>query len=317
MKLEKASNILVSFIIPAYNEEQNLPKTLSSIKTNLEELGYETIVVDNGSTDSTAEVAERHGAVVLKAPEKTIGGLRNLGATEASGKFLVFLDSDVTLTRGWTEEFVKSISSTEADERLITGSRCGVSSSENWIEKYWFAPMLQEIPNYMNSGHLILRRNLFKDLGGFNEELITGEDWEFSRRARKQGVKIVNNPELRVVHDGYPKNLMQFLQRESWHGLQDFCDFESFRTSKVALVAIGYWIIWLAGILASVHFRSISYFVLSFIANSLLCLAATLAKGNKFDFSILPRYLLFHIYFFARGLSLGKALLRKNAKATR
>ena len=212
--ITKNRNIVnISFIIPAYNEEKHLPKVLATINQLLSDLAYEIIVVDNGSTDSTVNIAQEFGANVFSSSDMTIAGLRNLGAECAIGKILVFLDGDVFITSMWAKEISKVISAFQHNKHIITGSRCGISLQPTWIERYWFAPMIQERSNYMNSGHLIIDKEIFNEIGGFNDTLVTGEDWEFSMRAKQNGITIINNPELHVIHEGYPKTLMQFVRK--------------------------------------------------------------------------------------------------------
>jgi len=317
METSKIEDREVSFIIPTYNEEVHLPKVLRSIRDHAVDLNFETIVVDNGSTDSTVEIAGQYGVKILKDSSETIAGLRNLGAGHSLGRVLVFLDGDVLITAEWAAEFGKVLSTLDSNKKLITGSRCGISSDSNWIEKCWYLPMIHEPASYMNSGHLIIRRDLFFELGGFNENLITGEDWELSKRAQKKGITILNNPHLRVIHEGYPKTLREFVRRERWHGLQDFRDIKSFITSKVALITVLYWIIGIAGIALSIYFRSIFYIIMGLIINSILCIVATLRKQRQFPLNIFVYFLLYHVYFFSRGLSVGNRLFRSKSGRNR
>src|SRR5439155_1755456 len=94
---------LISVIIPAYNEERYLPQTLEHLHRAMDCLGeghdekVEVIVVDNASTDRTAEVAIAAGARVVPVPEHNIGRVRNAGALAASGDLLIFLDADTLI----------------------------------------------------------------------------------------------------------------------------------------------------------------------------------------------------------------------------
>ena len=314
MEAKKIADPEVSFIIPTYNEEVHLPRVLRSIRDHAAALNLEIIVVDNGSTDLTVEIAERYGAKIIKDPSKTIAGLRNLGVSHSLGRILVFLDGDVLITPEWAVEFGKVISILAGNKKLITGSRCGISSHNNWIEKYWYLPMIQETANYMNSGHLIIHRDLFFKIGGFHEKLITGEDWEFSKRAKRLGSMIVNNPRLCVIHEGYPKSLKEFVRRERWHGVQDFCDIKSFFMSKVALFSLIYWFIGITGVVLSIYFRSMYYIIMAMAIDSIFCIFATVIKRRKFPLNMFLYFVLYHVYFFSRGLSIGDRLFRNNLR---
>ena len=90
---------MLSFIVPAYNEELELPSTLSAIHAaaaaNSEP--YEIIVVNDGSTDATAAVAATAGARVVTIHRRQIAAARNAGAREARGDILFFVDADTRI----------------------------------------------------------------------------------------------------------------------------------------------------------------------------------------------------------------------------
>ena len=91
---------MLSFIVPAYNEELELPATLSAIHTaavaNSEP--YEIIVVDDASTDATAQIAKSAGAVVVSVDHRQIAAVRNAGARAARGDIFFFVDADTIIS---------------------------------------------------------------------------------------------------------------------------------------------------------------------------------------------------------------------------
>ena len=87
----------ISFVIPARNEEELAPRLVENIHEVLHAFdGYQFIVVDHSSTDRTAVLAATAGARVLHSRARTVAGVRNVGAREAIGDVLIFLDADVT-----------------------------------------------------------------------------------------------------------------------------------------------------------------------------------------------------------------------------
>jgi peptidoglycan/xylan/chitin deacetylase (PgdA/CDA1 family) len=90
-----------SVVIPAYNEEQYLPSCLQSLREQDFQGDYEVIVVDNGSTDRTAEVARRYGAQVIICPRKGVAYARAAGAEAARGEIIVQTDADAVLPPDW------------------------------------------------------------------------------------------------------------------------------------------------------------------------------------------------------------------------
>lgn len=298
----------ISFIIPVYNEEENLPNVLSAIRQFVTDLICEIIVVDNGSTDSTVSIAQEFEAKVLYNSLSTIAGLRNLGANFAIGKILVFIDGDVIITTEWATNIPDTISLITQNNRIITGSRYGIRENPSWIEKHWFLPMTQEKANYINGGNLIIDSDVFHEISGFNDTLVTGEDYEFCMRAKQKGIVIINNPKLHVIHEGYPKTLKQFIRREKWHGIQDFNDIYTFLKSKPAMLALLYWLSGILGIGLTIYYQSFIYLAIAIFVNFTICMVSTLKKRKQFSLSIFHYFLLYHVYFFARGLSLIKRL---------
>src|SRR5437868_10483873 len=87
---------MISFIIPAYNEETELPSTLAAIRAATFGLSQpvEIIVVDDASTDATPEIAEQASARVVSIHRRQIAAARNAGARAARGEYLFFVDAD-------------------------------------------------------------------------------------------------------------------------------------------------------------------------------------------------------------------------------
>jgi glycosyltransferase involved in cell wall biosynthesis len=99
MQTSKDKKIDYSVIIPAYNEESFLPETLVSLKSAMADIQQqgEIIIVDNDSTDSTADIAKKNGTRIVFEPFRQIARARNTGAKAAKSAFLVFLDADTLL----------------------------------------------------------------------------------------------------------------------------------------------------------------------------------------------------------------------------
>jgi glycosyltransferase involved in cell wall biosynthesis len=309
-----------SFVIPALNEEAHIGGVLDSIRASIDErYYYEVIMVDNGSTDQTVKIASQKDATVIHAPHSSISAMRNLGATEAKADIFVFLDADVYLRRDWTERIKTVIERFRHEPNLITGSLCGISDENNWIERAWFAPRTTRTEaKYINSGHLILPRDLFWKIGGFNAQLETGEDYEFCARAREMGVQIENDPELKVMHAGYPKTIKRFFVRERWHARGDFTSISATATSKPALVCTACLVMALACIFGVVLFPKywcvfpVGY--LFFLAS--VSLVSAIYRCRSVSTSILDiimSFALFMVYFTARTVSLVDVLIERIA----
>src|SRR5882762_2312582 len=92
---------MISFIVPAYNEETELPATLAAIRAATSGLSqpFEIIVVDDASTDATPEIAEQAGARVVSIHRRQIAAARNAGARAAQGEYLFFVDADTRINQ--------------------------------------------------------------------------------------------------------------------------------------------------------------------------------------------------------------------------
>lgn len=229
-----------SFVIPALNEGSHIGKTLEAIARYAgRPPAVEVIVVDHGSTDGTREVALNCGAEVHIRRGGTIASLRNWGARMAKGDILIFLDADVSLTELWQRRWPAVERMLTDRPRTITGSHCSAPADGGILETNWFRNFAtQQNAAHIGTGHLVVPSETFRDIGGFDETLETGEDYEFCRRAVARGVTILNDPQLEVVHRDFPVNLRSFVRREAWHGRGDLRAWADFLGSKVALASV-------------------------------------------------------------------------------
>src|SRR5438876_3193771 len=92
---------MTSFIIPAHNEELELAATVDAIRAAASHATqrYEIIVIDDASTDGTAEIASRAGAKVIRINRRQIAASRNAGGRAAQGEYLFFVDADTRINR--------------------------------------------------------------------------------------------------------------------------------------------------------------------------------------------------------------------------
>lgn len=298
------ANIKISFIIPAFNESSYIATTLGAIGEFAPPCDYEVIVVDNGSEDDTADIVISNNAKLVSLPVGTIAAVRNEGVKHASGNVLVFIDADVLITKQWQSNILSVVESLLESPDTITGSRCETPDQSNWLNRHWFSQLAATNAAYINSGHLITTASLFGKVGGFTESLSTAEDHDFCMKAKALGGEIKPDKSIRVVHEGYPENISGFIQRERWHGREDFESISSFTASKVALVAFFHTIVLVATLIAAfyniVGALSAYVFIMATISIGL-----TLLKFNFHSvFSLLNRSLVFYFYIVGRTLAM-------------
>jgi glycosyltransferase involved in cell wall biosynthesis len=179
----------ISVVIPAFNEERFLPLTLQHLHQAVRHLGIdsdrhvEIIVVDNASSDRTAEIAITAGARIVSVPEHNIGRVRNAGAIAASGDLLVFLDAD-TLVPETTLSRIVSV--------MLDPSCAGGAVDTNYqpvrplVRAYLRLWRLIGLSLGMAQGALqFCRRDAFTALTGYDETIYMGEDVDFYWRLKK------------------------------------------------------------------------------------------------------------------------------------
>lgn len=208
----------VSVVIPAFNEEKYIASALESLEEqDYPTDRYEVIVVDNGSTDATATVAQDFDVRLVRRPNESIGGVRNAGIEVAEGEVIAFLDADCVAPPGWLEEAVDVL----VDRSVgAVGGSCTVPETGSWVERarWTHPPSSQRNVKALASSSLIARRDVLEQVGGFNDELGAAEDDDLSTRVREAGYCLILAPGCNVVHLGYPDSLAGIFRRQLWHG---------------------------------------------------------------------------------------------------
>jgi glycosyltransferase involved in cell wall biosynthesis len=177
----------LSFIIPAYNEARLLGDTLRAIENAAQalRLTYELIVVDDASTDGTAEIAREHGARVISVDFRHIAATRNAGARAATGEWLVFVDADTQIG----EEVLRDALSALAAGAV--GGGCHIRFDAQ-VPRYGRVLIALLLPVYRALGlaagcFLFCTRQAFEAVGGFDERHYAAEEVILSRALRRRG----------------------------------------------------------------------------------------------------------------------------------
>lgn len=218
--IKKPKPSRLSIIIPALNEEKYINQCLEAImKMDTVNMDLEIVVVDNGSTDKTIEICESYGARVLIEREGTIASLRNYGAINSKGDLISFLDADCIVSKDWLSKALEYI---RDKERIVIGFRLSIPENSNWVAKCWdllFTKRNTTIEvDWVPSGNMIMKREAFVSINGFDETLESNEDYDFCFRIRNQGYKIISCSDTSVTHLRPPQNLAKIFQKELWHG---------------------------------------------------------------------------------------------------
>jgi glycosyltransferase involved in cell wall biosynthesis len=210
----------VSFVIPVRNDAARLDACLKSIRRNSHVPGQiEIIVVDNGSTDGSAQVAAAAGAVVVPVESGRVSELRNRGARHATADVLAFVDADHEIVAGWV---YAALSCLQLPAVGLVGALCHAPTDGTWVQKvYGYLRGTrggQHDVDWLGSGNMAVRRDAFEGLGGFDTSLDTCEDVDLCHRLRAKGLRVVSDARLKNIHYGDPKTLREVFTSERWRG---------------------------------------------------------------------------------------------------
>jgi len=218
---KKDTNPLVSIIIPVWNKVELTKQCLEALFNNTTYSNYEVIVVDNNSTDSTAEylVSLVKRVKVATNPEN-LGFAKaiNIGVQIANGDYLVFLNNDTIPLNGWLEALVESME--QNTDAGIVGAKllypddsiqhCGVALRRDrafFKHPYKFVernhPLVNNFREWdaVTAACFITRTNLFKELGMLDESYLNGcEDIDYCCAVKAKGYKIFYQPQAELYH---------------------------------------------------------------------------------------------------------------------
>ncbi len=181
---------MISFVVPAYNEERYLAATLESIHAAARAVGepYEIVVADDASTDATAAIAEEGGARVVRVEKRQIAATRNAGARAGTGNRLIFVDADTKVN-----EAVVRAALREMDDGVVGGG-AGVrfEGAPKWanVLMLGFVPLFR-IARLAAGCFVFCRRDAFEAVGGFDETLFAAEELELSRALKRRGPFVI------------------------------------------------------------------------------------------------------------------------------
>ncbi len=310
----------VTVIIPTLNEAKFLPQCLKSLRAHGGDAVSEIFVVDAGSTDGTVAIAEHAEVTVLTKANDTIAGQRNLGAANATGDVLAFLDADCTINPGWVNSAVRHF---ENPEVVSAGAPPDIpEDNTTWVQQAW--SFLKRKPQsrpmdvgWLASANVWVRKASFDEVGGFDSSLETCEDADLGFRLNRLG-RTISDPAISVQHHREPRTLMEFYKKEVWHGKHSYDGVLKGRLTLAEIPSLLTPILFVVSVLMMLGggilqgewgpwFLSAGLFGLS-AAPVLYTLRAVVKKGQWMR---APMYMLvYSVYFSARADALVRACVR-------
>lgn len=203
---------LVSVIIPTRNSEATVEKCLKSLmKQSYKNL--EIIVVDNHSSDGTREIAMKYGArIYLKGSER--GAQVNFGVEKSKGKYIYRVDSDFVLQPDVILEAVESCEDEGYGAILI-------HNTSDPTVSFWARVRKMERDSYLNDEVNVAARfwkkKVFESVGGFDFNIIAGDDYDLHNRLVRSGCKM-GRINARETHIGEPRTMVEILRKHYYYG---------------------------------------------------------------------------------------------------
>ena len=240
---------MVSIIILTYNSEKYIEKLLESIVKFNKSSNYEVIIVDNNSIDNTVEVIQKSKIKSQKFNSKfkivqngdNVGFSKgiNIGAREAKGEYLLFINPDTEWKSGSVNNFVSIF---ESDDKIgVIGGKIltkdgnseksagrFLKTSEVFLTTLGldealgvrFSPNQRQGVDFVSGGFMAVRRDLFERFGGFDENLfIYIEDMEFCYRVKKEGLKVSFDPSIEIIHERHGSSNCGFAIENIYRGI--------------------------------------------------------------------------------------------------
>lgn len=231
----------ISVIVPARNSERTIRECVTSLLRQTGAPSHEVIVVDDGSEDNTAGIAEASAAHIIesdKPPTVKIiqtkhGGpahARNIGISEAKGERVAFLDADAKAPHTWLRDLAahqervfggrlirgfsdEDLYNTELEEKTIEFEQARRDTQYGDARREAVA---------LPSCNLIIEKKILEEVGGFDEDFKhpSAEDYELCLRIRDRGYKIIYDPSIVVLHR-HQKDFQKVLEKARMHGREN------------------------------------------------------------------------------------------------
>lgn len=201
---------LVSVIVPTKNSGEFLGACLESIKSQSYSQHIELLVIDNFSNDETISIAKKYADVIKQiGPERSTQ--RNFGVTHARGQYVAIIDSDMELSEYVIEDCVNVMEAGDTIGVIIPEESFGVGfwAQCKRLERSFYVGV-----DWMEAARFFRKADFLK-IGGYNEALVSGEDWDLSNRMRTVGA--ITRIESFIRHNEGRISLYKTLKKKSYY----------------------------------------------------------------------------------------------------
>jgi glycosyltransferase involved in cell wall biosynthesis len=211
----------VSIIVPTFNEDKNIINLLKSVATQTDK-NFEVIIVDDRSSDQTINKTEEYSKernirlkIIASKKHLERGLIRNLGAKNAHHRYLLFIDADMVLSQNLVKECLNKVNRDKKVKALII-------PEESIGEGFWTACRALEKRCYIGDDRIEAARffeiEAFWDIGGWDKEMISGEDWDLTRRIRERyKIDRITSP---IYHNEGRLTLLKAMKKKFYYATQ-------------------------------------------------------------------------------------------------
>jgi glycosyltransferase involved in cell wall biosynthesis len=308
--MSPGEDVEVSVVIPAYNEEENIGPCLEGLKAQ-DHPSFEVIVVDDGSKDDTYDMAFRatqydHRFGLLRLEDNMgVSHAKNIGARNAGGSILAFLDADCVPENSWLSRIIGAMKRKRT--LSVTGSmastRVGATNRQRTVHDFYAgwerAGVEDGFASFIHGGNFAIERELFVSSGGFDEDLPSKEDRDLHIRLAQSGQRVAFAEDAIVNHSSH-KSLADTFHQSTWYARGAVKLAEKYGNPLHRLPGFGELIFSVLGILALI----------------ILAIDWSILGGRYAVFLLLPPVVLLALSFWrdAKGLA-GVAVGRRNRHA--
>jgi lipopolysaccharide/colanic/teichoic acid biosynthesis glycosyltransferase/glycosyltransferase involved in cell wall biosynthesis len=213
---------MISVIVPARDAAHTTRDCLSAVlsQENID-VDFEVILVDDGSTDDTAAIAEQMGVRVIRQDPAGPGAARNAGVAASKGDILAFTDADCVPSEDWLFQLMQPFTDSETvgvKGAYLTKQRGLLPRFVQAEYSYKYRRVAaQKRIDFIDTYSAAYRRGPFVDNGGFEESMPAAQDAEFSFRLARKGYRLAFAPQATVYHL-HSQHLGQYLRRKYRNG---------------------------------------------------------------------------------------------------
>lgn len=217
----------ISVVIPAFNESAMLPLCLKAVRDQDYGGEIELIVVDNASTDNTAEIAKNYQAHVLYEPKRGIVFARRAGFRQASSEIIASTDADTLVPANWLSQIEKALIDKKYSGVVGAYTLCNTNTLSKKLIKLlipFFRTADRLLGAHFAGANFAVRKTAYNEVGGFKTEFLTGEDLDLSYRLRKRGYElkvayhILVRTSARRLNEGFWNTFINYVLR-NWFSL--------------------------------------------------------------------------------------------------